>query len=1249
MPRCRISYWFLILALLIGSSARSQSLNLIENKGQWPEHVKGGVSIPSGQLFFQDHGIRYHVWDTKSIRTAHETGASQLPNDARIRGHVYEMTWLGSHAPEEPVWSEEQATTYNYYLGNQPEHWAADCKSYKQCLLPNLYPEIDLKIYSQFAFMKYDFVVHPGGDPRHIQMRYAGAEDVRVENGKIVIRTSTTEIWEQPPLSWQIIQGEKRAVSCAYILLDKNTIGFTFGEYDVNTDLIIDPELVFSTYSGSTSDNFGYTATYDEAGNLYSGSSAFGQGYPTTLGAYQTMHQGGDSVIEQGIDMALSKYDASGTFMVWSTFLGGVGDDLPLSIITNTNDELFVYGTTGSPDFPVTPGAFDIGYGGGTAASPSGTGANFPNGTDIVVAHFNADCTSLIGSTYVGGTGNDGINQGVGLNRNYADEFRGEISLDQDGDVLVISSTRSVDFPTLNPIQANLGGGQDAVAFKMNSALTNMIWGTYLGGAADDSGFSITNNASGEHYLTGGTASSDFPMVAGGIQPVFGGGIADGYVVRLGNNGNTLLSSTFYGSDQYDQFYFIEVDNENQVYLFGQTNAAGSSMIINAGYGVPNSGNLLTKMTPDLSSITWSTVIGTGDGKPNLSPSAFLVDYCNRVYLSGWGIIQVAGNALNPNQNLHTMSGLPTTSDAFDNACSTGDFYMAIFDENMQNLEYATFFGGGSSSEHVDGGTSRFDRKGVIYQSVCAGCGGYDDFPIAPSNAWSALNNSSCNNGVYKFDFQLPLTVADFSNSPELCAGNAIQFIQESAYASTFHWDFGDGQTSALPSPQHVYQQGGTYTVTLVVENATTCNGIDSLQQTLVIGDQGTSEQGAVNICLGSQIQIGPSTTSPNATYSWSPADGLVSPNNPVTTFNGNSSQVYTLAITENGCVQYWVQPVDVVDVSIEAPADTTLCDAAIATLMATGFLPGTDITWSLSPDGSNPLNTGGTDFDIEVQPNLPTTYYVIGSIGNCTDTASVHVDLVSFQTSINGDFTVCSGDELALSVSNPNPNFVYTWSPAEPILSGQGESSILVTVDTTTLFYVSSLSPEGCIAQDSALVFASNVNTLMLNATADPEVILSGQGSQLNAGISGYTYLWTPASQLSNAQSASPMAYPQETTTYTVILSEGECSSMDTVTVRVVDFVCGPPIIYVPNAFTPNGDNDNDRLFVRANLVTDVYFAVYDRWGERVFETTNLQVGWNGEFEGEALDPDVYVYYLKATCEGGQTYYTQGNVTLIR
>ncbi|MFM7731455.1 MAG: hypothetical protein ACKO6L_10485, partial [Flavobacteriales bacterium] len=507
-------------------------------KGQWPEHVKGAVSIPSGQVFVEDHGLRYHVWDTKAMRASHEEGTAFQPQDVRVRGHVYEMTWLGAQASEPIEWLDPQKTTFNYFLGNDARQWASGCKSFSQCVQPNVYPQIDLKIYAQGTFLKYDFIAKPGSDPRQIRMHYEGVDVVRIEHGKIVIRTSTTEIWEQPPLAWQWINGEKVAVSCSYVQLDESTIGLDLGNYNPKVELIIDPELVFSTYSGSTSDNFGYTATYDEAGNLYSGSSAFGQGYPTTLGAYQTTHQGGDSAIEQGIDMALSKYDVSGTFMVWSTFLGGVGDDLPLSIITNADDELFVYGTTGSPDFPITPGAFDITYGGGLAASPYGTGANFPNGTDIVVAHFNASCTSLIGSSYVGGSGNDGINQGIGLNRNYADEFRGEISLDQDGAVLIISSTRSVDFPTMSPIQSNNGGGQDAVAFKMNTDLTQMLWGTYVGGSADDAGFSITNNAAGEHYLAGGTASNDFPMVPGGFQSSYAGGIADGYVVRLGNNGN---------------------------------------------------------------------------------------------------------------------------------------------------------------------------------------------------------------------------------------------------------------------------------------------------------------------------------------------------------------------------------------------------------------------------------------------------------------------------------------------------------------------------------------------------------------------------------------------------------------------------------------------------------------------------------------------------------------------------------------
>ncbi|MFM7725507.1 MAG: hypothetical protein ACKO7B_02300, partial [Flavobacteriales bacterium] len=218
-------------------------------------------------------------------------------------------------------------------------------------------------------------------------------------------------------------------------------------------------------------------------------------------------------------------------------------------------------------------------------------------------------------------------------------------------------------------------------------------------------------------------------------------------------------------------------------------------------YNNPNSGNFITKFSSNLNQIIWSTVIGTGNGRPNLSPTAFLVDYCNRVYISGWGVSAAAGNPLNPGNHLEAIFNMPITNDAYDNLSTTGDFYMAVFDENMSAMEYATFFGGSTSQEHVDGGTSRFDRKGVIYQSVCAGCGGNDDFPVFPSNAWSSTNGSSCNNGVFKFDFQQPITVAEFFNDPTECIGNQTTFTNASNGAQAYSWAFGDGTFSNLQSP----------------------------------------------------------------------------------------------------------------------------------------------------------------------------------------------------------------------------------------------------------------------------------------------------------------------------------------------------------------------------------------------------------------------------------------------------------------
>lgn len=1243
-----LSLMVLLLASFLAIGKKDIPGAFIENKGQWPSQVLYASDVKGGKIFLENNALKYHFFDLSAIELAHNEGKVFKSNDARVKGHVYQVSFLGSSQDALISTHEKQTAYYNYFLGEDESKWAGGCQSYARIEQRNFYNGIDFIFYSTGYSMKYDFVVKPNADASEIKMQYDFADRITLENGRIKIQTSVNEIFEQSPIAWQIIRGEKRMIDCRYQLVG-NTVSFIFPKgYDTSIELIIDPELVFSTYSGSFANNFGYTATYDLEGNLYSGGSTFGQGYPTTTGAYQVTFQGGHSTLG-GIDMGLTKYHANGTSLVWSTYLGGNGDDLPHSIVVNDQSELYVYGTTGSNNYPTTSGAIDNSFNGGTATSSSGTGANFPNGSDIVVTRFNQSATQLLASTYIGGSANDGLNLAANLKYNYADEFRGEISLDSQGNPLIVSSTFSLNFPVLNAFQSNIGGQQDGVVMKLTPALNQFFWSSYIGGSADDSGFSVAENESGEIYICGGTGSSNFLTQNNTLQTSNAGGPTDGFVIRLNSNGQSILSCTFWGTAAYDQLYFIEIDSDQFVYVFGQTRASGSSMIINATYGTPDSGNLLTKFTPDLSAVVWSSVFGTGNAKPNLSPSAFLVDYCNRVYISGWGITQVAGNALNPNQNLHSMAAMPTTPDSYDNTCSTGDFYMAVFDENMTNLEYATFFGGNQSSEHVDGGTSRFDRKGVIYQSVCAGCGGFSDFPIYPNNAWSSQNNSSCNNGVYKFDFQLPLTIADFEHTAVGCTNSPIQFTSTSTFAQTHSWNFGDGGTSASVNPTHEYEDPGIYTVMLAVYDNTTCNSVDTIYKTILIENAVVESLNNLNACSGDAINIGLSNSNPDYVYSWSPSQFLNNPNISNPLFTAGTTTSYTLSVHRDGCVDLYYQTITVTELGIDVPSDTTLCDDGFIVLNAAIFPSDASITWSDEEDFGNVLNDSSQDTDIEVSPTVPTTYYVQITANGCTLVEEVFVNLVSFQTVIQGDFTACMGDTVNLAVQDPNPDFNYSWQPANLVLNGQNTPAIEAVVTTQTTFTVSSETQDGCVATDDVIVQVSELNNQEVIASANPAYIMSGQSSQLSALPDGYNYTWTPSSTLNNSMVQNPVAVPQETTTYFVVVSDGECVATKSVTVYVSDFVCGLPSIYVPNTFTPNADDKNEKLYVRANNIDKLYFVIYNRWGEKMFEAKSITQGWDGSYNGRKLDPDVYVYYLEATCVGGEEYFHQGNITLIR
>lgn len=1221
---------------------------LVENKGQWPEQVLFASDVSGGKIFIEDNAVKYHFFDLSGIQNIHDNGLSIHKDDIRFKGHVYTVRFVRGNSDAITTAEGKQTAYYNYFLGADESRWAGGCNGFERIIRRGIYAGIDFAFYTTGHTMKYDFMVAPGADVSDIQMLYEDIDAMVIENGRIKISTSVNEIYEQKPIAWQVIDGEKQMVNCRYELNGK-VVSFSFPNgYNKKYELVIDPELVFSTYSGSYSNNFGYTATYDKDGNLYAGGSAFGQGYPTTMGAYQVTFQGGHSTLG-GIDMGLTKYNSSGTGLIWSTFLGGAGDDLPHSLVVNNESELFVYGTTGSSNYPITQGAIDNSFGGGAPASSSGTGANFPYGSDIVVTHFNQACSALLGSTYIGGSANDGLNLASELKHNYADEFRGEILLDTQGNPIIISSTFSSDFPMQNAFQNMIGGQQDGVIMKLNPNLNTILWSSYIGGSGNDSGFSGAVNEAGEIYICGGTSSSNFLTQHNTLQIHNAGGAADGFVVKLNSNGHSIASSTFWGSDAYDQLYFIEVDNEGFVYVFGQTRASASGMIINALYGTPNSGNLLTKFSSDLSSVVWSSVFGTGNGKPNLSPSAFLVDYCNRIYISGWGITQMAGNPLNPSQNLYSMANMPVTEDAYDATCSSGDFYMAVFDENMSQLEYGTFFGGNQSSEHVDGGTSRFDRKGVIYQSVCAGCGGFDDFPHYPSNAWSAQNNNSCNNGVYKFDFQLPLTIADFDYPPLGCTETQVQFSFSGTYAQTYFWEFGDGSSSTAMNPTHNYAAPGLYEVMLSVYDNTTCNSVDTIYKTIQIESPVIETLDDIHLCAGENSFIGLGSSNPNYQYQWQPSQYLSNTAIASPMFQSGVTTEYTLTIQKPGCADIYHQLVSVTELELMLPSDTTLCDEESVILQAFFSPSDASVFWSDEALFGTMLNDNPSDGDIVVSPVVPSTYYVKVSANGCELSGEVSVNLVSFQTVVQGDFVACVGDTVQLYVQDFNPSFEYSWQPDEFILSGQNSPSVLAVVTEQTIFTVTSETPDGCVATDDVEVSVSNLYPEIVEIGASPIHIVHGQSSQLTVQPGGYNYFWTPSSSLNSGGVQNPIATPEVSTTYSVTIHDGECAASKLVTVYVSDFVCGRPTVYVPNTFTPNADDKNEVLFVRANQISKLYFVIYDRWGEKIFETESLTEGWDGSFRGRALDPDVYVYYLEITCVGGEEYFEQGNITLIR
>ncbi len=1330
------------------------SLRFTENKGQWDAFIRYRVQLDGGMLYMKNDGLTYDFYDKRKYRAMHLGKVNA--KDGYVKAHAFNVEFLGCNKNSINEASEQGTDYENFYLGNDKKKWKGDVKNYHHVFYRSIYPNIDYEAITSTEGLKYNFYVKPGSDPELIKMKYTGVERMRVKNGELIIPTTIDSVIERKPYAYQRIGGQIKEVPCRY-RLKNNVVAFDFPEgYDKAYELVIDPVLVFAAQSGSLADNFGMTATYDNTGNLISGGTAFGNGYPTTVGAYCITFTGVIPstpylmYVHGRTDVVVTKYNATGTNLIFSTYLGGDSTEIVTSLIVDQSNNVFLYGATNSPNFPTTAGSYDQTFnGGGSSFAFPQNGTVYNGGTDIYVAKFNSTATSLLGSTFIGGSDNDGVNYPLGsttapdtLMHNYGDQYRGEIQLDKFGNIYIASSTRSSNFPMVGAFDNTLGGYQDAVIFKFNNSLSSLLWSTYFGGSRVDAGYSIIVTDSMYIYVTGGTASSNLASTPGfvGDKTAFSGGDCDGYIIKINPSGSAVLRGTYVGTTSYDQTYFIQQDANAQIYVYGQS--LGNMPVVGAVYNNPGKHMFITRYGSMLTSINLSTVFGGNPGKPDISPSAFLVDICGNIYTSGWGGDINTGPAL---------FGMPITTGALYSTPPSGyDFHLMALYPNMSGLYYGTYFGGNVSMEHVDGGTSRFNKKGVIYQSVCAGCQTTanvvnQDFPVT-SGAWPGTpgtpnhnnQNKNCNNGVFKLDFQLKTLISSINtNTISGCSPLTVNFTNTSSTytGTTFMWYFGPGNTNTTTAnPVQTFTAPGTYTVTLLVTDTSACNKKDSsiIYITVVPGIKADFSYTVVP-CSDSikytNLSI-PTPTSVLQTLNWNFIGiGTSTVTNPTQTVSASGNYTTQLVVMNNfGCKDSIkkVLPVVIFNPTIIKP--DTICFGEKPVISAGG---GTSYTWSPTgtlnnPNAANPIasptvttiytvmitntvsgcsKTLTTQITVNPKPNADYTYTVnkcgggvsftdqsvsgitqwnwnfgdshnsivqnaynfystggtysvtliVKNAFGCADTILKPITVANPPpVSVSASVTVCDGNTAQL---NATGGIAYSWSPASslnnstianPIASPSAStqySVIISTINTNTLF-----PNDTC---KFTLVTAVNVNTLSvipISADANPDTVVKGNSSVLTLYASpGALVTWYPINSTAPVYGYTVTATPPRTTTYTVTISRGPCTKTLQVTVYVIEDGCDENDVFVPNTFTPNGDGENDIMYARGGKLSEVYFAIYNRWGEMVFETNDKTIGWDGIYKGRPADVGVFGYYVKAKCANGLKTFKKGNITLIR
>lgn len=1201
--------FFLLFALQpdIGiANTRSTEISFIENKGQWDDTIRFKAEIPDGTLFLTNGGWVYNFWSPSDLEHfGTETRNRRLSSNDQpfyMRNyHAYRIDFKKTRSKPDFETGEERDYYHNYFVGNDSSKWASKVGLYGKIRQKGIYPGIDVEIYSNANHkLKYDFIVAPGADPDQIKLHFDGVRPELSEDGDVIIVTNVNTVVEKRPYTYQLINGQQVEIPCRYRLTEQ-TLSFEFPKgFDSNYPLIIDPELVFATFSGGVNGFFyAHSTTFDSLGNTYTAALADGPGWPTTLGAYQ------QNLLQINTSSAcINKYTPDGSSLIYSTYFSGAPGPpfvnmvsitaQPNTLRVNHNNELIMAGCTTSPTIPTTSGAFQ---------------STLSGNSDLYIARFSEDGTSLLSSTYLGGMGNEGLlvgdtspYEGLGTSLNAINPT--DIAVDLEGNIWITSNSESADFPvTQNAYQQQYQGNYDAILVKMPPNLSTILYGSYIGGADWDGGIGLEyNHRTDQIGLVGMTRSADLPISTSAFKSAMVGK-EDGFALLMNNTSYLSAGSTYLGTPENDNAMRLGFDCDNNVYVTGRT--MGDYPITATGGYVNNGGIYVDKLNSTLTASLAST--RTGSKEADIIASALAIDVCGNILLS-------TVTSAKPQANM------PLTPDAF--MTNPQAFYFAAFDQHFEELLFGSYFGSStrilSATDHYHPGVSRMDPQGIIYHSVCASGPIAVDWPTTSGvYAPDKLNGLNNDNVTFKFNFDVLPHTADIESPqggndprPHMVRGCKPTIIKYK-------------KKLLRPKPM---------IIRLELEGDA-ISGIDyaPLPDTLIIPANDSMVSMEVYPFLA-PVARGPKQLIINAITACTGCDS-------------NEERVRRDTI--------WI--LDSLYVDILTPIDT-FCEATPFEIVAE---IDTTLNYVWQPDhlipdprplglSIHPLINETTTFTITVtQPGAPST---------CPPNSSTYLATVEHKPKIDvfpREAIIClPSDSFNLSVSvTPNkPDYTYLWEPSDYLRNDSSLDNKFHAPIGDYIRRIKVITPAGGCKVEDSIILQVVPGFRILSVTPKDTIIRYRDSIQLRAEGDAAAWIWDPITYLNDPNAGAPVSQPLESMKYTVS-GYNIFGCTDTAQVKIgLDYNSR---LKIPSAFSPNGDGLNDEFKIHLNEYEKLLtFQIFNRWGEMVFQTNNINKGWDGSYKNRPAPTDTYMYYVEVLLpgkNGGKVISLRGDITLVR